>query len=467
MALLAIRDALESSSTYDEEQIDMIIHLTKYCLENSVLKFRSSWYLSLLGVPTGGSESTCIANIFVKWCLDKVLLAHADIAPKNKIENRLRFLDDLWFLWLGSGRQFDIFLESLNKIGSEFGITFKGKIGKKVNFLDVTTEIKGTKIETSMFIKPTDAKCFLNRKSNHSNHIFQAIPFSQFRRAAVISSQLDDKNNAIDHITKKLRDSGYKDNEIREAHKKVMTVNRNKIIKSRSIMNSKHEDNDRETEQNTITFVINQNKYYKETVKRIITKYRCDLEKLMAKNTKIIISERRNMNTASLLFGKSSFSNEFRSKNTNQKCLSRNCKTCEIMDLEEKIHINKYKINLDFRLNCNTVNTIYLYVCKHCTGKEGFYIGKMPCNRRANGHRTCFSLMQDKNDKLNREKYKLSALSYHIYDKHNKYFEDGLKNFKMGIIKQTSPQNLEKLEDLYIRNTKADICGLNRYKVMQ
>jgi hypothetical protein len=189
----------------------------------------------------------------------------------------------------------------------------------------------------------------------------------------------------------------------------------------------------------------------------------------MAKNTKIIISERRNMNTASLLFGKSSFSNESRPKNTNQKCLGRNCKTCEIMNLEEKIHINNYKINLDFRLNCNTVNTIYLYVCKHCTEKEGFYIGKttMSCNRRATGHRACFSLMQDKNDKLNREKYKLSALSYHIYDKHNKYFEDGLKNFKMGIIKQTSPHNLEKLEDLYIRNTKADICGLNRYKVMQ
>ena len=52
--------------------------------------------------------------------------------------------------------------------------------------------------------------------------------------------------------------------------------------------------------------------------------------------------------------------------------------------------------------------------------------------------------MQDKNDKLKREKYKLSALSYHIYDKHNKYFEDGLKNFNMGIIKQTSPQNLKK-----------------------
>ena len=101
-------------------------------------------------------------------------------------------------------------------------------------------------------------------------------------------------------------------------------------------------------------------------------------------------------------------------------------------------------------------------------GKKASILEKQRCHViGANGHRACFSLMQDKNDKLNREKYKLSALSYHIYDKHNKYFEDGLKNFKMGIIKQTSPQNLEKLEDLYIRNTKADICGLNRYKVMQ
>ena len=76
-----------------------------------------------------------------------------------------------------------------------------------------------------------------------------------------------------------------------------------------------------------------------------------------------------------------------------------------------------------------------------------------------NGHRSRF--------KYEDELYKKSALSYHVFEKHPEHFHLKLKNFKLGVVKATSAMNLDKLEDYYLIQTKADIYGLNRYKVMQ
>ena len=41
-----------------------------------------------------------------------------------------------------------------------------------------------------------------------------------------------------------------------------------------------------------------------------------------------------------------------------------------------------------------------------------------------------------------------------------------LDNFRGGIVKSTSPADLERAEDFYVVATKADAMSLNRYKVM-
>ena len=81
----------------------------------------------------------------------------------------------------------------------------------------------------------------------------------------------------------------------------------------------------------------------------------------------------------------------------------------------------------------------------------------MNCLReRANGHRASFT------DGL----YKKSALSFHTWDKHREHFQDKLDNFSVGIVKSTSPAELDRAEDYYVVATKADTVGLNRYKVL-
>ena len=113
-------------------------------------------------------------------------------------------------------------------------------------------------------------------------------------------------------------------------------------------------------------------------------------------------------------------------------------------------------VKLDFRYNCISENVIYLYICKLCQDNDSFYIGQTTnsCRGRANGHRSNFTI----------KAYEKSALSFHLHDEHPEHFDGKLSNYSLGILKSTSPMNLDRAEDYFVEITQADL-SLNRYKV--
>ena len=128
-------------------------------------------------------------------------------------------------------RQFSLFRSTLNEIGSENGMTFKGEVGRKVDFLDVTVELgRNGKLTTVLFVKPTDASRYLHRRSDHGPHTFRSIPFSQFRRAIMLCSEKDKQEESIDYMLTKLRNSGYKADEIQNARDKALQLDRDAIL---------------------------------------------------------------------------------------------------------------------------------------------------------------------------------------------------------------------------------------------
>ena len=184
--------------------------------------------------------------------LDKKLLPHPTIAPKDKLEKRLRFLDDLWFLWRGSERQFEAFKSALNTVGAVNKFTLKGEVGKTVDFLDITLSLDSGRLETSVFIKPTDSKRYLNRRSDHTTHTFGGIPFSQFRRAVVISSNEEERQKSVEYMEKKFIDSGYSPTELQESKARALALDRNEIL-----ANHRSSTTNEATEEDLLTFVIN------------------------------------------------------------------------------------------------------------------------------------------------------------------------------------------------------------------
>lgn len=74
---------------------------------------------------------------------------------------------------------------------------------------------------------------------------------------------------------------------------------------------------------------------------------------------------------------------------------------------------------------------------------------------RTNGHRKCFF----------NEEFEKSALSMHANDKHPDNMS--LENFRIAIVKETSPRNIKREEFRVVDKYRTKLLGLNRYKTLK
>ena len=82
--------------------------------------FEDQVYKSKLGIPTGGSLSRQIADIFLHWTLCQKI--NPKISDIQAIKLWQRFIDDVIGIWRGSRRSFDAFVKTLNQETMKFGI---------------------------------------------------------------------------------------------------------------------------------------------------------------------------------------------------------------------------------------------------------------------------------------------------------------------------------------------------------
>ena len=452
VALIAVRDALNKKSEYSDKEKDAIISLLRYTLRNSVVHYREDWFQSAEGAPTGNPEVPSVANIFVKYVIDQKILPHHDVYPLNKMSHRARFLDDIWGTWGGSPESFKLFLEMVNKVGEEFGVTFTGDCGKSVEFLDVTTRLENGSVETTMYVKPTDCTRYLNRRSYHSRHTFRGMPYSQFRRAAAICSETADREYHVRRMEQKFVDSGFRREDLRDARDKALALDRMDLLSVRA---------EKADNQEVLTCVINYDPDLKRELNQFFKDHEQELQRALG-DIKLVVSERRHANTSSLLFKKRGFSQKDMPTLSDQRCLSKRCKTRSTMNLDKTVLVNGKPVKLDFRCNCSTESIIYVAICKICSEENhnnvnNFYFGQTVNSlmSRCNGHR----------DKFKPDRFDQSALSMHVMDCHVEEFGSKLNNFDFGVVKSVNPIDLDRAEDCLIYSTKADIVGLNRYKV--
>ena len=69
LALQAIRDVLATDKTNKKNLKKAIAQFIELSFENSYVTYKDSCYKSKVGIPTGGSLSRQIADIFLHWIL--------------------------------------------------------------------------------------------------------------------------------------------------------------------------------------------------------------------------------------------------------------------------------------------------------------------------------------------------------------------------------------------------------------
>ena len=443
LALEAVQEALLKDTTTERNTKTALGHFLKLSFNTSYVTYKDRCYKSKVGIPTGGSLSRQIADIFMHWVLfSKVNPKISDI---QAIRFWKRFIDDIIGIWRGTRRSFDNFVKLLNQECRKFGIKFPLKevqFGKQVHCLDISAYLDDDNtVHYRSYMKPTDCKRYLNPNSFHPRFVFNSIPFSQLLRTLRNNSKEETKTIETKQCIKDFVNSGYKLELLQTLEEKAIS----------KVANNATE----EEEENTLIFAVHYFEGLSE-LQTVVSSLKCEFQQLIG-GTRIMFAVKKGSSLGNILVQNKKlcvYPNNNPGQNPGQKCNGPGCRQCPLVNESPKLYINGFSVTPSPYLNCKSKNVIYLWVCKICGEKE-CYFGRttQECRNRTSGHRSCFN---------DAEKWDKSALSMHAREVHQMDFS--LNNFKISVVKQVSPQQLRRTEFKYIDKYKTNSLGLNRYK---
>ena len=96
--------------------------------------------------------------------------------------------------------------------------------------MDVLVTLKEGKIETDLFVKPTDSHQYLEASSCHPFHCKKGIPYSQALRLNRICSKNEDFDKRCNDLERFLQERGYSSNMVRKEILRARKLSRNDLL---------------------------------------------------------------------------------------------------------------------------------------------------------------------------------------------------------------------------------------------
>ena len=331
LVLLAIKEAFATDKTTENKTKQACDELIKFSFNNSYISYKGETFNSKIGIPTGGSLSRQIADIFLHWVL--FVKANPNITSIEAVRLFKRFIDDCIGVWRGSRRSFDNFVNLLNREAAKYGIKFpvqEIQFGKSVDFLDLTVYLdEDNSIQYKGYTKPTDARRYLNTRSFHPRSVFTSIPYSQMLRTAENNSKEETRSKQLIDLTKHFENSGYKKEELLKLKEKVLT----KISESNSRSETRIQANETSTdaEDRTLVFPI----FYFEGIKQfkeLFLELQDDFKQLIG-NTRVMFAMKKGQSIGNSIVRNKALCTE-NQLNTNQKCNAPGCRQCPLVNTQ-------------------------------------------------------------------------------------------------------------------------------------
>ena len=237
--LKCTREALEEENTKDIPK-ELVLRLLELILNNNIFEFKNQLYRQLIGAAMGSSPIPPYANIFMARQIDNKI---KDIIEKMKnsetVDLRLfkRFLDDLFFIFIGNTKVIHTILEQINQIHPYIKLIMKHtsisendpcscpKLNE-ISFLDVSLSVSNGKIVTDLYEKPTDRNQYLQPSSCHPRDCFKSIPYSLALRVIRICSNPNQRDKRLRELSEKLQYREYSEHNINSAIQRALKVPR-------------------------------------------------------------------------------------------------------------------------------------------------------------------------------------------------------------------------------------------------
>ena len=371
-----------STSTGDPDMLKVstwsILEALDLCVKNNFFQFNSKTYQQRGGVGTGIK----LAPPFT--CLGVGKFEELAFNSENELLKLVmwwkRYIDDIIMLFKGTKEQCEVFVNWLNSLIPGI-IKFKFEYSKtQVEFLDLSLRIENGRIETNLYVKPTNMQLFLDYYSNHPQHCKEGIIYSQALRIIERCTKPEDMEANLAILKEKLLDRNFPIGLIESKFQKAKSQDRSVILKRKAKFQS----------DNKVRGIFTHNRggppiyqWIREAKKQLIKNERA---KKLGEN--IQIGWRQPKNLQRLVCGLKSCSET--PVVDNPGCWK--CKKCSVgcSVLIEGTKFNstntKKTYTIKKHLDCKSKFVIYLATCQKCSGQ---YVGKSttPFNTRHSNHR--------------------------------------------------------------------------------
>ena len=87
----------------------------------------------------------------------------------KKLHIWLRYIDDIFFIWTHGEQELERFLKDLNNFNPNLSFT-REACKNCIPFLDFKEKLIDGKLETNLYMKPTDRHQYLHYLSSHPEH---------------------------------------------------------------------------------------------------------------------------------------------------------------------------------------------------------------------------------------------------------------------------------------------------------
>ena len=166
-----------------------------------------------------------------------IYMGYFEQTALNKAPNNLqsliwkRFTDDIFFIWTHEGgTALQEFYDYLNTIHP----TIKSEIShsnQEINFLDTTIFFKhGTKLESTLFVKPTDTCSLLHATSFHPDSCKSIVIYSQALRYCRIITDHTKLKKQSDILKENLLRRGYQLSQIHKNVRKATQYSQSELL---------------------------------------------------------------------------------------------------------------------------------------------------------------------------------------------------------------------------------------------
>ena len=359
--LAACQRALEMRSD-QSVTTEATLQMLRFVLDNNIFKFRNTDYIQVDGTAIGSRLGRNYACTYLS-CWEEELLDKCNKKPWAY----LRYVDDIWGVWVGTEEELKDFHKMSNSIHPRIKVTMECS-ETNIAFLDVDMHMQEGNITTKIFAKKTDRHLYVHKKSDHPTSMKRSIPYGLGIRAKRICSSNEQYLIERGKIIQNMENRGYTRSEVETSLVKVDPQKRETLLEYRKTQNRNDE---------RVPLVLTYNRLL-PNVQEVVHKRYSILQR--SKRCREIFkkppltSYRRDTNIRDMLIH-SKHRKMFEYEKAGTHVCDKRCAMCKHMEVGETfsdVSQNKYVTNE--HIDCKSTNVVYGIKCKKCN--QLVYVGE-------------------------------------------------------------------------------------------